>query len=76
MTNPPISSTSDQWVIGTQGLTKRFKHVTAVDGLDLSIWRGEIFALLGERVADDAIPPEEIKAFCEKLRERFAEPAR
>ena len=47
MTNPPISSTSDQWVIETQGLTKRFKHVTAVDGLDLSIQRGEIFGLLG-----------------------------
>jgi ABC-2 type transport system ATP-binding protein len=34
-------------VIKTQGLTKRFKRVTAVDGLDLSISRGEIFGLLG-----------------------------
>ncbi len=36
----------------------------------------KIFALLGEKVADDAIPPEEVKAFCEELRERFAGPAR
>ena len=35
-----------------------------------------IFALLGEKVADDAIPPEEVKAVCEELRERFADPAR
>ncbi len=47
MTNPPINSTSDQWVIETQDLTKRFKKVTAVDELNLSIQRGEIFGLLG-----------------------------
>ncbi len=34
-------------VIETHNLTKRFKHVTAVDGLNLSIRRGEIFGLLG-----------------------------
>jgi ABC-2 type transport system ATP-binding protein len=34
-------------VIETQGLTKRFKKVTAVDGLDLAVRRGEIFGLLG-----------------------------
>jgi ABC-2 type transport system ATP-binding protein len=34
-------------VIETQGLTKRFKKVTAVDGLDLSVRKGEIFGLLG-----------------------------
>ena len=39
--------TNDLWVIEAQGLTKRFKKVTAVDGLDLSIRRGEIFGLLG-----------------------------
>jgi ABC-2 type transport system ATP-binding protein len=33
--------------IETHHLTKRFKKVTAVDGLDLSIQRGEIFGLLG-----------------------------
>ena len=37
----------DTFVIEAHGLTKRFKHVTAVDGLDLSIRRGEIFGLLG-----------------------------
>jgi len=40
-------SESENWVIETDGLTKRFKKVTAVDGLDLSIRRGEIFGLLG-----------------------------
>jgi ABC-2 type transport system ATP-binding protein len=34
-------------VIETNGLTKQFKKVTAVSGLDLSIQRGEIFGLLG-----------------------------
>ena len=45
MTNEQM--TNDLWVIEAQGLTKRFKKVTAVDGLDLSIRRGEIFGLLG-----------------------------
>lgn len=34
-------------VIETQGLTKRFRRVLAVDHLDLTIYRGEIFGLLG-----------------------------
>ncbi len=33
--------------IKTVGLTKRYKDVTAVDGLDLEIEQGELFALLG-----------------------------
>ena len=33
--------------IKTQGLVKRYKKVTAVDGLDLEVQRGELFALLG-----------------------------
>ena len=37
----------DEFVIETQGLTKRFKAVTAVDGLDLAVRPGEIFGLLG-----------------------------
>jgi len=37
----------NQYVIETHSLTKRFKKLTAVDGLDLSIRRGEIFGLLG-----------------------------
>jgi ABC-2 type transport system ATP-binding protein len=34
-------------VIQTESLTRRFKRVTAVDGLDLSVRRGEIFGLVG-----------------------------
>lgn len=34
-------------VIETRGLTKRFRKVMAVDHLDLAIYRGEIFGLLG-----------------------------
>ena len=33
--------------IQTQGLTKRYKSLTAVDSLDLEIRRGELFSLLG-----------------------------
>ncbi len=33
--------------IETKGLTKRYKDVTAVDGLDLEIRQGELFSLLG-----------------------------
>ena len=33
--------------IQTMGLVKRYRDVTAVDGLDLEIWEGELFTLLG-----------------------------
>ena len=33
--------------IVTAGLTKRYRDVTAVDGLDLTVRQGELFALLG-----------------------------
>ena len=33
--------------IQTQGLTKQYKNLTAVDSLDLEIRRGELFSLLG-----------------------------
>ena len=33
--------------IQTQGLTKRYKNLTAVDSLDLEIRQGELFSLLG-----------------------------
>jgi ABC-2 type transport system ATP-binding protein len=39
--------TNDELVIETQNLTRNFKKVTAVDGLDLSVQRGEIFGLVG-----------------------------
>ena len=34
-------------VIETENLTRRFKNVTAVDGLNLAVRRGEIFGLVG-----------------------------
>ena len=47
-TNEQIGTSVDGGrVIEMHGLTKRFKKVTAVDGLNLSIRRGEIFGLLG-----------------------------
>ena len=46
MDDEPMNN--DQCVIETRGLTRRFKKkVIAVDGLDLSVRRGEIFGLLG-----------------------------
>ena len=48
MVNQQIDTAAgDRWVIETHSLTKRFKKVTAVEGLDLGIRRGEIFGLLG-----------------------------
>jgi ABC-2 type transport system ATP-binding protein len=38
---------NDHSVIATHNLTKQFKHITAVDGLNLSVHKGEIFGLLG-----------------------------
>ncbi len=38
---------ADDNVIQTENLTRRFKEITAVDGLDLSVRRGEIFGLVG-----------------------------
>ena len=37
----------NEFVIRTEALTRRFKDLTAVDGLDLSVRRGEIFGLVG-----------------------------
>ena len=34
-------------LIETKGLTKQYGPITAVDGLNLSIRRGEVFGLLG-----------------------------
>lgn len=36
-----------QSIIELKGLTKRYGDFTAVDGLDLSVYKGEIFGLLG-----------------------------
>jgi ABC-2 type transport system ATP-binding protein len=37
----------NEYVIQIENLTRRFKEVTAVDGLDLAVRRGEIFGLVG-----------------------------
>ena len=37
----------DDPVIEMDNLTRRFKNVTAVDGLNLAVRRGEIFGLVG-----------------------------
>jgi ABC-2 type transport system ATP-binding protein len=48
MVNQQIDTPAgDRWVIEMHGLAKRFKKVTAVEGLELGIRRGEIFGLLG-----------------------------
>lgn len=41
-----VSSSPNQ-AIETHGLTKRFNNFTAVDGVDLSVQRGEIYGFLG-----------------------------
>ena len=48
MTSPSTTAGSADEVIRTEALTKRYPgDVLAVDGLDLSVRRGEIFGLLG-----------------------------
>lgn len=37
----------EQLAIIAEGLTKTFKHLTAVDGLNLQVKKGEIFGLVG-----------------------------
>lgn len=34
-------------IIEVIGLTKKYKHLTAVDGLDLNVYRGDVFGFLG-----------------------------
>ena len=34
-------------MINAHGLVKKYKNLTAVDGLDLEIHKGELFSLLG-----------------------------
>jgi ABC-2 type transport system ATP-binding protein len=38
---------SDDVIIETENLTRRFKNATAVDGLNLAVQRGEIYGLVG-----------------------------
>jgi len=40
-------SDNNQYIIQTDNLTRKFKNTVAVNGLNLSIWRGEIFGLVG-----------------------------
>ena len=43
MSEPPVSEP----IVRIEGLTRRFGTVVAVDGIDLEVARGELFALLG-----------------------------
>ena len=43
MSEPPVSEP----IVRIEGLTRRFGTVVAVDGIDLDVARGELFALLG-----------------------------
>ncbi len=44
---PPTAPAADETVVACRGLTKRFGPVTALDGIDLDVRRGELVALLG-----------------------------
>ncbi len=48
LAEPAIDTCSDQAVVlSTHGLTKDFKKLRAVDNLDLSVCRGDVFGFLG-----------------------------
>jgi ABC-2 type transport system ATP-binding protein len=44
---PPTVADGERVAVHARGLVKRFPDVVAVDGLDLTVWRGECFGLLG-----------------------------
>lgn len=43
----PFKNQTQQPIISLKGLTKKYDNLTAVDHLDLTIYKGEIFGLLG-----------------------------
>ena len=47
----PAEAFDDEPVIWTRGLTKQYGDLTAVDDLDLEVYAGEIFGLLGQNGA-------------------------
>ena len=49
--------------IEIQGLTKRYGPITAVDGLDLTVERGEIFAVLGPNGAGKSTTVEILEGY-------------
>ncbi len=44
---PKRDSDREATVIAVQGLTKRYQNLVAVDGIDFSVRRGEVFGLIG-----------------------------
>src|SRR5207253_5014605 len=44
---PPMPSTPNEPLIHARGLTKKFGELTAVDGVDFDVERGEAFGFLG-----------------------------
>ncbi|MGO3635499.1 MAG: ATP-binding cassette domain-containing protein, partial [Pseudolactococcus laudensis] len=44
-------NTTDEIAIQVKGLTKSFKGKKSVDAIDLTIKKGEVFAILGPNVA-------------------------
>ncbi len=46
-TQEPQSGSEPRPMVEIRGLSKRFGEVTAVDDIDLTIYRGELFAILG-----------------------------
>jgi ABC-2 type transport system ATP-binding protein len=65
---PPGSAPDPSAAISIRGLAKRYGDFVAVDGLDLDIHRGEIFALLGPNGAGKTTTVE----ICEGYRHRDA----
>jgi ABC-2 type transport system ATP-binding protein len=66
--SPPAGPLDPDGAISIRGLVKRYGEFTAVDGLDLDIPRGEIFALLGPNGAGKTTTVE----ICEGYRSRDA----
>src|SRR5215813_12700968 len=59
----PGSATSPGVSVHVRGLRKAYGDVTAVDGVDLDIWHGEVFALLGPNGAGKTTTVEILEGF-------------
>src|SRR5215813_2336328 len=66
ITTNPDAATPPGVSVHVRGLRKAYREVTAVDGVDLDIWQGEVFALLGPNGAGKTTTVEILEGYRER----------